>query len=199
MLNHRMALKRSAALCFLFLFLGWCCCPAKAMASPWADQEGYGAKTGGKLVFGLKHTLFSWMNPWAEAHDPVYETPWTGFCAGIGKSVIYTAAGAIQLITFPIPVDFPNVGLGMHIPANHQGVVVKGERKAGDASTLEPASTAPVLNAVTSAAPKEPSLPPVAAEVLKTAEAAPEKTLASQPTEPVQNTGATKNLDKVIK
>jgi len=119
----------------------------QAAASPWADKEGYGAKTGGKLAFGLKHTLFSWMNPWAEAHDPVYETRWTGFCAGIGKSVIYTAAGAIQLVTFPVPVDFPNVGLGMHIPANHLGVSAK--KKQGVAALEEIPATAASLDSET--------------------------------------------------
>lgn len=126
---------RYGGLCVLFLFFFWSH-PCKSEASPWAENEGYGAKTGGKLVFGLKHTLFSWMNPWAEAHDSIYKTPWEGFCAGIGKSVVYTAAGAVQLVTFPIPVDFPNVGLGMHIPANHQGVIVKKQKMAGEQTAL---------------------------------------------------------------
>ena len=85
-------------------------------ASPWAENEGYLAKTGGKLMFGLKHTLFSWLAPWPEAHDPRYATQWEGFCMGIGKIVIYTATGILQLATFPIPVDFPDIGEGLHIP-----------------------------------------------------------------------------------
>ena len=128
---------RLAALCFIFMFFFWSI-PEKAAASPWAEKESYGSKTGGKLVFGLKHTLFSWMNPWAEAHDPVYETRWTGFCAGIGKSVVYTTAGVIQLVTFPIPVDFPNVGLGMHIPANNLGVAPKGKKTKAKDSFASP-------------------------------------------------------------
>lgn len=140
-------------------------------ASPWTENEGYWGKTGGKLVFGLKHTFFGWMNPWAEAHDPDYPTQWTGFCAGIGKSVVYTAAGIIQLVTFPIPVDFPDVGLGMHIPANHQGGSKgkpSGESESGaaiDTSVEMPAAPAenlsmeaPALQAAPAAA--EPALPP---------------------------------------
>ena len=90
-------------------------------ASPWTAKPRYRDQIEGKFVFGLKHTLFSWMNPWPEANDPQYETQWSGFCVGIGKAVVYTAAGMIQLVTFPIPVDFPDIGLGMHIPANSKG------------------------------------------------------------------------------
>ena len=191
--------NRLAALCFIFVFFFYSC-PDHAAASPWAEKEGYGSKTGGKLVFGLKHTLFSWMNPWAEAHDPVYETHWTGFCSGIGKSVVYTAAGAIQLVTFPIPVDFPNVGLGMHIPANHIGVVAKGQKKEGDPSTPEAASAAvPTPDLDTKSDPKE-LLAPQSAEVQKTAPSTPAKIPASQPTtEPVQKISAPQPPDKVIK
>lgn len=87
-----------------------------AQASPWAENEGYWAKTGGKLRFGLQHTLFSWLAPWPEAHDPRYATQWEGFCTGIAKTVVYTASGILQLATFPIPIDFPDIGQGLHIP-----------------------------------------------------------------------------------
>lgn len=157
-MKNKLSPARCVVLCFIFLWV--CCCSGteKAFASPWAEKEGYGAKTGGKLVFGLKHTLFSVFNPWAEAHDPVYESPWTGFCAGIGKSVVYTAAGAIQLVTFPIPVDFPDVGLGMHIPANHQGKPVKASKTSDgpdNATTAATAAAADLKTDTPSAAPAE--------------------------------------------
>lgn len=99
--------------------LGCCfllCSPQSAQASPWAEHQGYFSKTGGKFLFGLRNSLLSWAAPWTEANEPVYRREWEGFCVGIGKTVVYTAAGLIQLATFPIPLDFPNVGLGMHVP-----------------------------------------------------------------------------------
>jgi hypothetical protein len=177
-LNPKTPFTCSAAVCCLFLFLSWCC-PEEALASPWADKEGYGAKTGGKFVFGLKHTLFSVFNPWAEAHDPVYESPWTGFCAGIGKSVVYTAAGAIQLVTFPIPVDFPNIGLGMHAPANHIGVAAKGQKKAADLIPTEPLNEAPVAETDAAAPSGVKSKEPVPAEMQEPETPAPAGKLTS--------------------
>ena len=85
-------------------------------ASPWAENSNYFTKTAGKLGFGLKNTLFSWMMPWATANDPKYDTPWEGVCVGIAQSVVYTANGLIHLATFPIPIDFPNVGKGAGLP-----------------------------------------------------------------------------------
>jgi len=188
---------RLAAVCFIFMFFLWSC-PEKAAASPWAEKEGYGAKTGGKLVFGLKHTLFSWMNPWAESHDPVYETHWTGFCAGIGKSVIYTAAGAIQLVTFPIPVDFPNVGLGMHIPANHIGVVAKGQKKEGDSIPAETADAVPAVATETLKAVKEPSAPETKPAPNTVKKAAP-NILGDSQNKPTQSTASAQKSVPVIK
>lgn len=87
-----------------------------ASASPWAKKEGYFEKTGGKFTHGLKHSLFSWMIWWTESREKNYKNQWEGFSAGIGKSVVYTAGGLIQLATFPAPLDFPNFGIGLHIP-----------------------------------------------------------------------------------
>lgn len=88
-----------------------------AYASPWAKKEGYWNKTGGKFVFGLKHSLFSWMTFWTETREPGYNKAWEGFSTGLGKTVVYTVGGLVQLATFPIPADFPDFGIGMHIPS----------------------------------------------------------------------------------
>ena len=85
-------------------------------ASPWAKETTYGAKTKGKLAFGLKNSLLGWMTPWAESGEAKYETEWVGFSAGIGGMVVNTVAGVVQLGTFFIPVDFPDVGYGLRIP-----------------------------------------------------------------------------------
>lgn len=130
-----------------------------AQASPWAKKEGYWNKTGGKFVFGLKHTLFSWTSWWTESKEPQYSKEWEGFNVGLGKTVVYTAAGMIQLVTFFIPVDFPNIGIGIHIPnkdcpQRHDENFVPGQgaapKKAGieppPADTLAPKEEAPEVN-----------------------------------------------------
>ena len=89
--------------------------PAHA-ASPWMEKQSYGAKTWGKFCFGIKNSLLGWMTPWAEAKNPKYSAQWIGYSAGIGEGVIYTAGGLIQLATFFIPADFPDVGYGLPIP-----------------------------------------------------------------------------------
>jgi hypothetical protein len=85
-------------------------------ASPWMEKKTYGAKTWGKLGFGLKNFLLGWMTPWAEAKNPKYQAQWIGYSAGIGEGVIYTAGGLVQIVTFMIPVDFPDMGYGLPIP-----------------------------------------------------------------------------------
>ena len=89
--------------------------PALA-ASPWAEKQGYWPRTAGKLGFGLKNTLLGWMTPWAEAKNPKYQNQWVGYSAGIGEGLIYTAGGLVQLVTFFVPVDFPDMGYGLPIP-----------------------------------------------------------------------------------
>ena len=90
-------------------------CRADA-ASPWAEKKGYGARTAGKLGFGLKNTLLGWMTPWAEAKNPKYPNTWAGYSAGVGEALVYTAGGLVQLVTFFVPVDFPDMGYGLPIP-----------------------------------------------------------------------------------
>ncbi len=145
-----------------------------AGASPWAEKTRYRDKIEGKFVFGLKHSLFSWMTPWAEAHDPKYETPWTGFSVGIGKAFVYTAAGLIQLVTFPIPLDFPDIGLGMHIPANHPrgGRAKQDSTMVGRAAVLKTAPASPAVPVVVTPATPVSAEPKPAAAPAETKPAA---------------------------
>lgn len=89
--------------------------PAHA-ASPWMEKPSYGEKIWGKFCFGLKNSLWGWVTPWAEAKNPKYPSKWAGFSAGMGEGVIYTAGGLIQLATFFVPLDFPDMGYGLPIP-----------------------------------------------------------------------------------
>ena len=102
--------------CFVFFISLAIIPPNCAHASEWAKKEGYFPRTFGKLGFGLKYVAFSFTEPWLESNEPEYKREWEGFCTGIGKAVVYEAAGLIQLVTFPIPVDFPDVGIGLHLP-----------------------------------------------------------------------------------
>ncbi len=94
--------------------------PAAFCASPWTQNESVGAKMGGKLAYGLKNTFFGWTAMFIEPVQPEYKTEWNGFCVGLARSVVYTAGGLVQLATFPIPVDFPDLGPGLHIPQPKQ-------------------------------------------------------------------------------
>jgi hypothetical protein len=85
-------------------------------ASPWAQNTGYFGKAGGKFLYGLKNVVFGWMMMFGESQKPEYSKEWEGFCVGISKSIVYTANGLVQLATFPVPVDFPDVGRGVYIP-----------------------------------------------------------------------------------
>ena len=97
-----------------FLFFTFFASPVHA--SEWAKNNGYWGKTGGKFVFGLKYIVFSFFEPWLESNEPEYKREWEGFCIGLGKGFVFEAAGLIHLVTFPIPVDIPDVGIGMHLP-----------------------------------------------------------------------------------
>ena len=84
-----------------------------ANASPWATEKTYFGKTAGKFKYGLKNSLCGWMQMFKQAENPKYNTKWEGFCNGIAWGIIDTASGMIQLVTFPIPIDFPDVGSGL--------------------------------------------------------------------------------------
>jgi len=112
---NTMSRKFFFALVLTCCFLSLSFVPVYA-ASPWMEKQGYGTKTLGKLGFGLKNSLLGWMTPWAEAKNPKYPKEWAGFSAGIGEGLIYTTGGVIQVATFFIPVDFPDMGYGLPIP-----------------------------------------------------------------------------------
>ncbi len=65
-----------------------------------------------------------------ESKDTKYNTEWEGFCTGIARSVFYTGSGLIQLVTFPIPVDFPDVGTGIYFPPSGPPNFAKREKKS---------------------------------------------------------------------
>ncbi len=126
-------------LAFITLFFCSTVFPLNASASPWAEKQGYFAKTGGKALFGLKNSLMGWMAMFAESKEPGYATEWNGFCVGLAKAMIYTPSGLIQLATFPIPVDFPNIGRGIHLPDRPKPVkkaqgAVDGKKKKNEKS-----------------------------------------------------------------
>ena len=108
--------SRSFFVCVVMVCLIFIATSSAYAASPWMEKKTYGAKTAGKLAFGLKNSLLGWMTPWAEAWGPKYPNKWVGFSAGIGKGVVNMTGGVIQLATFFIPVDFPDIGQGLPIP-----------------------------------------------------------------------------------
>lgn len=172
-------------------------CQPQAYASPWAKKEGYLNQTAGKFTHGLKHSLFSWMMMWTESREPGYDKQWQGFSAGIGKTVVYTAGGLVQLVTFPVPADFPDFGIGMHIPSKqcpmrHAKDYVPPSKdplsKKSEAQAAEAAKAGapkPALKPLTtpSTAAKEPALDPVVTEVKKEAAPVPAAETVKEETE----------------
>lgn len=90
--------------------------PVSFAESPWVKNDSVGGKIAGKFGYGLKNSLLGWTSMFIEAVQPEYKTEWNGFCVGIARTVVYTGGGLVQLATFPIPVDFPDMGPGLHIP-----------------------------------------------------------------------------------
>ncbi len=124
-------------------------------ASPWSQNPTYKSKAKGKLGYGLKNSLLGWTAIFIEPYQPKYGKPWEGFCVGIAQSVFYTASGLIQLVTFPIPVDFPDVGRGIHIPEAEKKYGYK--KKPGAA---EPAAAPPAAKTVPAPVPTAAPAPP---------------------------------------
>ena len=81
-------------------------------ASPWTEGETYGDRVSGKLQFGLKNTLFGWLDLFFEPVRAASgcndcENVWTGIVKGFTDAVINEVGGAVHLITFPLVVDLP--------------------------------------------------------------------------------------------
>lgn len=109
------AKKIVAAVAILAFFVSALPVSAHA-ASPWAKEATYWGKTKGKLAFGLKNTFLGWMTPWAESRSPKYKKEWEGFSVGMWGLIVNTLGGFVQLATFYIPADFPDIGHGLPIP-----------------------------------------------------------------------------------
>ena len=135
-----------------------------AWASPWNKEQGYGNRMVGKFKFGLKNTLLSWGMIFVEPYEPQYNKEWEGLWVGVSKCVLCTANGMIQLVTFPIPVDFPDLGRCTGLPE---------KKTAVPAAVSRPANVAPPAAAVL-AKPVEPPAPaaPVSAPAPAAADAA---------------------------
>lgn len=116
---------------FTLFFIACLLIQQTGSASPWSEGKNYSEKTGGKALFGVKNTLLGWTAIFTETIKYEYylekKKGWEGLCYGIAKSVLYTATGAIHLVTFPIPVDFPNMGEGVL----HSSVKEQAEREEG--------------------------------------------------------------------
>lgn len=101
---------------FLIVLMTWIAGAPSLAASPWAENPTYGSKMKGKFRYGLKNFFLGWTAMFIEPYQPKYKKHWEGFCVGIAQTAFYTTNGLIHLATFPIPVDFPDVGRGIHIP-----------------------------------------------------------------------------------
>jgi hypothetical protein len=99
------------------LVFGLFAAPGSLLASPWAEKDNYFSQTAGKFRFGLKNSTLGWTALFTEPYKPKYftrqEKPWVGFWVGFARSCFYTVNGIIHLATFPIPVDFPDMGKGV--------------------------------------------------------------------------------------
>ncbi|MDD5216530.1 MAG: hypothetical protein PHN49_05935 [Candidatus Omnitrophica bacterium] len=78
-------------------------------ASPWTEKETYGDRVAGKLEFGLKNVLLGWVDLAYEPNKALTDNKnlWGGLGKGITDTVMNEVGGAVQLVTFMIPVDLP--------------------------------------------------------------------------------------------
>ncbi len=141
---------------FLAFFFAIILTAQTGWTSPWAEGKTYGEKVGGKAIFGAKNLLLGWTSLFTEPVKYGYflekKKSWEGLCYGISKTVLYTATGAIHLVTFPIPVDFPNMGEGvLETSMKDQAAREQGKKKvpsSEDTATNQEAVPAsmPVVN-----------------------------------------------------
>lgn len=143
-----------------------------AYASPWAEKESYGGKVLGKFLFGLKNATLGWTEIFTEPQEYKFKlqrSEWEGFCNGMAKAVFYTANGLIHLATFPIPVDFPNMGEGTLPSLGKKGPPkpwekdrIKEEADAAQAAAIEAAA---IAQPITTAPPAQKPAPAVSVPV----------------------------------
>lgn len=81
--------------------------------SPWTREQGWASRAKGKLLFGLKNTLFGWTEPFTRSYEAGKRNrrivPGAlGFLEGVGYGVIDTIGGAQHVLTFPVTrLDIP--------------------------------------------------------------------------------------------
>ena len=81
--------------------------PVAFAASPWIDGKTYGEKVAGKLGYGLTNTVLGWTKIFVTPNEYSNEKKnvWQGVGQGMVDTVVTTALGAVQLVTFVIPAD----------------------------------------------------------------------------------------------
>lgn len=86
-------------------------------ASPWTEEKTYGDRISGKLQFGVANTLLGWIEIFATPNRYAAEgkNMWAGVGKGFVNATVDTVGGALQLVTFPIPADFPLPNDGVDI------------------------------------------------------------------------------------
>ena len=98
--------------------------PALASAdSPWAEQEGYTNRAGGKFAFGLENAALGWTEIFSEPVESGQqkENIAVGFGRGLWNMIGDTVGGALHLATFPFTtIDVP-------LPENGTQIMVKGK------------------------------------------------------------------------
>lgn len=81
--------------------------------SPWTEKATYSEKVTAKLSFGYKNLLGGWTELFTEpasGEGNVFQ----GIGRGLTNFVVYTAGGALHLVTFLIPqIDIPLPGNGI--------------------------------------------------------------------------------------
>lgn len=81
--------------------------PPQDPRSPWTREQGWASRARGKLLFGLKNTLFGWTEPFTRSYEAGKRNrsivPGAlGFLEGLGYGVIDTIGGAQHVLTFPV-------------------------------------------------------------------------------------------------
>ena len=144
--------------------------PLGVRASPWDEEQGYGNRVAGKFKFGLKNTLLSWGMIFVEPYEPQYDKEWVGLWVGVSKCVLCTATGMIQLVTFPIPVDFPDLGRCTGLPEKKTTAAAKTPDSTAASLSKDLGGKAAVISAPAVVPPPAGTVPPTAAALAKPVE-----------------------------
>jgi len=101
----------------LVVILSMLLAPVVFAASPWTEEKTYGDKAVGKLGFGLTNTVLGWTKMFTVPNDYSTEgkNAWAGVGQGLIDAAVVTVGGAVQLVTFPLPVDVPLPGNGVDL------------------------------------------------------------------------------------